>query len=137
MSEGHEDFFGSAFEFGDELADDVVGAGEAIFIFDAIEDTFGGMALFLFDEFVFGYDLFDDIDERVEFWFRDWFGSLVAWRAGVDEDFFEGFPVHTGFANDLAFADAIFEDAFTNIGPLFHICVHLQAPKNDEYLLLR
>src|SRR5665213_350072 len=101
-----------------------IAAGVAIFGAQSLEDTLGGMALFLVDVLVALQDLLDAVQKRPYLRLFPITIRPVARRLTMGEYFLEGFPVNTLFFHHLALGYPFYQDFLANFDPLIHIVVH-------------
>src|SRR5512135_2603288 len=95
-----------------------------VLVAEPLEDAAGGVPLLPRGLRVGLEDLVDDGQEGVELGPGPRCSAAVAGRLGVVEDLLERIPVDVELTAGGALAQAVDEDAATNLGPVLHIGVH-------------
>ena len=101
----------------DGLLDDGVAAPVAL-VAEPLVDPLGGVPLLPRGLLVVLEDLGDPVEVGAELGLGPGRVGAVAGRLAVPEDLLQRGPVHPGLAEDLAFADAVDQDAASDLSPL-------------------
>src|SRR5271170_2381115 len=99
-------------------------AGVAVLVTKALEDAFGGVALFRGSGPVCFEDLVDHLEERTELRLAPRDVLSVAGRLGVLEDLLQGPVAEVVLPADRALRGALHEDSPADLVPHLHVGVH-------------